>query len=490
MARRYYAKRKRYGYRGRGDYRSTLRSIGKWGSRLGGAAAGGLFGAATAGTNPLSLFNGVVSGMKQGYEQGSNFSKMQGWGDYWNAQPVGNQIIKGGAKVPMMVNQGKDLTGDVYITHREYIGAVTAKGATNTDTVSGFNIVQYPINAAMPNGFPWLSQIAQNFVLYEFQGLIYEFRPTSGEFGAVSTNAVGKVIIATQYDPDAPRFTDDISMENYDYAMSCKPSIPMRHGVECKTRQKATNMLYCRSGSVSRDKIFTDLGTLCVATAGIPVPLNQAIVNLGELWVTYKVKLSRAQVFDSCGKALGTGRDDLYMKSNASNLCGDTSGGLAALPSGGIGLYYPLSNSTNGGALRQSSTINGTIISTALNSFTYTFPQSVTNGMYMVQICAIQPGPAANGFSAPSGWSLGTLAGFSAVTGVVLTGTSNLFNSSASEATFGTTVFLTINAPGGAQASFTPTTTANCAAGTVISVIVTEVPERVAFGPDYWIQTN
>lgn len=486
MARRYY-KRKRYsryprgGLRGRGDYRDTLKSIGKYAIRGLGAAGGALAGYGLKG------FPGVGDGMKYGWKGGEALSQFVGLGDYWNAQPVGNQIIAGGARKPMMVNQSRDLTGDVYVTHREYIGPVQAN-YNGTSPTSGFQLVQYPINAAMQNGFPWLSQIAQNFVLYEFQGLIYEFRPTSGEFGATNTNAVGKVIMATQYDPDAKRFTDDITMENYDYAMSCKPSIPMRHGVECKKSQKSTNMLYCRSGAVERDKIFTDLGTLCVAVSGIPVPTGGGAgqVILGELWVTYKVKLSRAQVFDSVGRGLGTGRDDIYFKSNASTLCGDTSAGVLALPNG-PSLYQPLLG-TNNGAQRNSNTLGGTVTSIATNSFTYQFPSNISTGTFMVQIMAVLPAAAANGISLPGAWSLTSMTAVG-ITGVILVGTANQYNSTAAEQVFGITAYVAVNAPGQTIASFTPTTTNACAAGTAFSVVVTECPAQVAFGPDYWLST-
>ena len=147
------------------------------------------------------------------------------------------------------------------------------------------------------NTFPFLSQIAQNFVMYEFQGLIFEYRPTSGESGA-SNNSLGKVIMATSYDPDAPNFVNAVQMENYDYAMSTKPSCGQLHGVETANHQQFANMQYIRTGASTRDKIFTDVGTFQLATEGVPLGSSTSLI-IGELWVTYRVKLSRANIYGS-----------------------------------------------------------------------------------------------------------------------------------------------------------------------------------------------
>lgn len=222
-----------------------------------------------------------------------------------------NQLVRGSGQKPMTVNSGKDLTGDVYLARREFLGNVYAQvTGINTAAVpkpvqSQFQVNSFNINAGLASTFPWLSQVAKNFTFYELHGLVFEYKPTSGEFGNMNTNALGKVVMCTQYDPDAPNFSSSIQMENYDYATACKPSEHMLHGVETKVKQRSTNMLYVRTGPTAKDEILTDLGDFQIATEGvamnIPVGTGTQTVNIpiGELWVAYKVQLSRANIFNA-----------------------------------------------------------------------------------------------------------------------------------------------------------------------------------------------
>lgn len=252
---------------GMGDYKTAL----KYGSRMAGAAVGGI---ATR----------SIAGAAKGWQAGAGFSRLAGWGDYGPAD--GNQLISGSADVPISVNQADgDLTGDIYINHREFVADIVN---TTADT---FENRTFEINPGLSSSFPWLSQIAKNFTMYEFMGLIFEYKPTSGETGQAN-NSLGSIIMVTDYDPDAPAFTNVTEMQNYDYANSFKPSLDGVHGVETKPSQQAVRMNYIRTGATSRDKIFTDIGLFQIATDGIP----ETGAKVGELWVTYRVKVSRAKI--------------------------------------------------------------------------------------------------------------------------------------------------------------------------------------------------
>lgn len=195
---------------------------------------------------------------------------------------VDNQLISGG-NAPISVNASDDLTGDITFSHTEFVTNIVA-------TTTGFQNRSFAINPGLNGTFPFLSQLARNFTLYDLEGLIFEYRPTSGEMG-VSSNALGKVIMATNYDPDSPAFTTSRIMENYDYAVASKPSLTARHGVETANGQQALDMMYIRQGDQTRDKIFTDLGTFQIATEGLP-----QTGQVGELWVTYTCRLSRSKI--------------------------------------------------------------------------------------------------------------------------------------------------------------------------------------------------
>jgi hypothetical protein len=148
--------------------------------------------------------------------------------------------------------------------------------------------------------------------MYKLEGLMFQYKPTSGE-GAGVSNQLGKIIMATDYDPMADPFINSVQMENYQYSQSTKPSLPMKHGVETDPKQGITDMKYVRTGVSARDKSFTDYGLFQIATEGIPIHGNTLGVvnnNIGELWVAYKVRLSRANLYSSLlGLAI---KNDLY----------------------------------------------------------------------------------------------------------------------------------------------------------------------------------
>lgn len=279
--------RRGVGFVGAGDYKDVL----KYASRGIGAAAGGALGYMGGG------LAGGGAGLSSGWGQGAAFSKFMGWGDY--GPTSGNQIITGmGDQQQISVNQSS-ATGDIIIEHTEFVQNITAS-VTSAPSSSLFQITALPINPGLQGSFPFLAQLAQNFELYEFHGLIFQYKPTSGEYGNNSSNSIGKVAMATNYDPGAANFANSIVLENYDYANSAKPSVGIIHGVETAQSQRYSTQLYVRTGQTARDRIFTDLGTFQIATEGIPfggAGAQTAIV--GELWVTYKIKLSRAQLFQS-----------------------------------------------------------------------------------------------------------------------------------------------------------------------------------------------
>lgn len=356
--------RRESGFVGRGKY-NFLKSAVKYAGRYGPAAA--LAGA--------QLYKGNVAGAVSGWQKGRAMSRMMGFGDY-----VDNQIIEGSTNRPMSVNSGGDLSGDITFSHSEFVANVTVSGTGGTTT--SFQNQGYDINPGLGELFPWLSQIAQNFTLYEFQGLIVEYRPTSGEYGSSSSNALGKVIIATNYNVKEPDFPNAIAMANYDYAISCKPSEHMRHGIETKPGSQALDVLYVRTGeTTTMDQMFTDIGRLQVATEGIAIGGTGAqVAVIGELWIHYKIRLSRANLF---GSILGANiqSDSFFGLSDANTLTGGTATGINTYamaskykldPTGNLWLAQKLTNSMGGQVFASN------------NALTYFWPTTVRNGTYVV----------------------------------------------------------------------------------------------------------
>jgi hypothetical protein len=397
------ALRMRTGFRGRGDYNAL-----NWWQRLGHHSLRGL------GSGIGSYFGNA----SMGHDAGASVSKWLGWGKYrrrnyrgrgdYGGNAGGNQIMGGSVDTPITVNASDDLSGDIYISHREFLQNVTATGgAGNT---SPFANLTFALNPGLEQTFPWLSQIAQNFTLYELEGCIFEFRPTSGELGAVGSNALGKVVMATQYDPDAIPFTSTIQMENYDYANACKPSEHMLHGVETEPTQRATKMMYVRTGPSQKDKVFTDYGLFQIATEGLPIT-NGNTSTIGELWVTYRVKLSRAQLFGSLlGASIPTDYHFGYTAAGGGTLFVNTATQLTT--NGQISSYD--TTVLNSGQLARKKTNNlGTYVQYATGapttSFQVIFPPNIVQGTYQITVLDTHidtTGLAASwtGFITPSGY--------------------------------------------------------------------------------------
>lgn len=283
------------GFYGQGDYKTIARNVGKYGLRVGGALAG------AAGGFKAGGWAGAVEGGQLGWEAGRSLSKMWGLGDYYgNTGQCTNQIIGTGvgSQTNISVNAG-DLSGDVFITRTEFVGNITA--TVQSTGRSNFEIRRYELNPGVSETFPFLSQIAQNYELYDFEGLMFQYKPTSGETSAATTTGLGKVIMGTNYDPTAADFPNSVIMENYDYTNSFKPSVGGLHGVETAHGRQHMDLMYVRpSGEKNKDMLNTDLGAFFVATEGIPGPTGSVSESLiGELWVSYRCRLSRAQLFTS-----------------------------------------------------------------------------------------------------------------------------------------------------------------------------------------------
>jgi len=230
------------------------------------ADTGGIIGRAAG-----SFFGNSKVGSSVGRWLGSGIGSIFGSGDYQvvGANPKYN-ILNGN------VPQFSSTRATNIVCHREYIGDVVGTTAfTNT---------LYPLNPGVSNAFPWLQGIASNYQQYRFHGMVFEFRPLITDF--VTSGAPGVMIMATNYNSDLPRYTTKQEMENSEFAVSVKPTMALRHMVECDPRQTPISELYVRAAPVpsGQDLRVYDLGTFQLATQGNP---NQL---LGELWVTYCVE--------------------------------------------------------------------------------------------------------------------------------------------------------------------------------------------------------
>jgi hypothetical protein len=215
---------------------------------------------------------------------GSGIGHIMGSGDYTllGPQPEYN-VLANGNQIPKF-NSNKQTN---IICHREYIGDILGTAA--------FTNRSYPLNPGMSTTFPWLSTIAQNYQEYKFHGLIFEFRPLITDF--VTSGAPGVVVMATNYNADAPVYISKQQMENSEYAVSVKPTENLMHGIECAVTQTVLPQLYTRSANppAGQDLRLYDQGLFQFASQGNPIQL------LGELWVSYCVEFFKPVIANEAG---------------------------------------------------------------------------------------------------------------------------------------------------------------------------------------------
>jgi len=189
------------------------------------------------------------------------------------------------------------------ISHREYIQDV--------ESSIGFVNSTFPLNPANAACFPWLSNIALNFQEYIVHGMVFQFVSTSADALNSTNTALGTVIMGTDYNAANLPYASKQAAENAEFTVSCRPSMSLRHAIECDPHQSPIGELYIRTGAQPSDTDIRlyDLGRFQIATQG----MQAASVNIGELWVTYQVALFKPRLFS----ALGRLSDAQYIASSA-----------------------------------------------------------------------------------------------------------------------------------------------------------------------------
>lgn len=251
-------------------------SYGRMGLKAAGGALGGLIGGPT--------------GVAIGSTAGNILSDIVGLGDY----DVKKNIFMSG-RLPKMANIPK--AGGTVIRFQEYLGDIyNTADIANPGT---FNVQTFLINAANAETFPWLNQIAANYESYSFEGIIFEFRSTSGDALNSTNTALGSVMMATQYDVADAVFASKTEMLNYEFSNSVKPSQNCMHMIECAPGQNVLSELYCLDGAAppATDSRLYHLGRFCIATVGF----QAANVNIGELHITYQVRLLKPKLYATLG---------------------------------------------------------------------------------------------------------------------------------------------------------------------------------------------
>ena len=245
---------------------ALMKRIPKGTFRAVGGAAGGALG------GPI--------GSKIGRRVGAGISDITGYGDY--TVTSGLTSTPNDVDIPAFVSRNSN---GITVAHREYVGTVTLP------TTTGFSAESYVINPGNASLFPWLSALAANFQEYRFDGLVFTFQSRTSEYAA--DNAMGTVMMATNYNVQEYPFSNASNLLNTQFAVSAKPSKSFIHAIECDSHLASNPYKYVRDPnaqdpSVVSDPRFYDLGRTTLATEGIPGAPGYVV---GVLYVSYKIEL-------------------------------------------------------------------------------------------------------------------------------------------------------------------------------------------------------
>jgi hypothetical protein len=261
---------------------------------------------------------GTMFGMPMvGRSLGAGISRITGQGDYSLAAPKCNSLMMGGGPPAF-----SPLSSGFRIKHREYIQDIQS---STTFASTAFNI-----NPGLPNLFPWLSSVAQNFEEYRIHGMIFYLNSLSATAVSSTNTALGLWGAVTVYDPTEPDFTTKQQCENYVGCQTAVPSCSVLHGIECKPNVNVLDRLYVRQGTItdSEDLKFYDVGKTQIFTQG-----SQAVATIGELWISYDIEFMKPKLPTNQSNFVATDRYQLNATTDANPL------GVGNVPVAGSSLF-------------------------------------------------------------------------------------------------------------------------------------------------------
>lgn len=238
-----------------------------------------------------------------------------------------NVLVDGGAPASRMSGAG-DETNTIFYENTEYLQDVFGPANSN------FTNLSWSLNPGLIENFPLLAQNAMNYEEYEFVQLLFHFRSTVDASATNNTTgSTGTIVMAVNYNPSSAPFTNKETMMQYHGAVAGRLTDDHTCGVECDPSKNAgTAQKLVRSLPVvyNQDVKSFDLGTFQLAIVNAPSAwYNQQV---GELWCTYKVKLTKPKLYAALAsnvqewRAVSNGSESttalmgtspLYMQQNA-----------------------------------------------------------------------------------------------------------------------------------------------------------------------------
>lgn len=229
---------------------------------------------------------------------GKKLQKLIGRGDYSleGSQTSVNSLIKGN---PSAYSSFGDNHAETVVEYREYIGDL-ATGTVTPQTAgtllgSDTNLFYqtFNVNPGDPTVFPWFNKIATRYEEYRFDGLIFEYVSTTSPYN--TNSAMGEVIITSQDNVTATELTTRQSMFNTEMCCTGRLDRNIMYGVECA--QQAQKWYYVKgNASAATPANLQDFVKVYFASQVAATFPSDSV--LGEIWVTYRVRLRGPVMLD------------------------------------------------------------------------------------------------------------------------------------------------------------------------------------------------
>lgn len=271
------------GYGGKSRY-NIIQGLGAY-SAPKSAAFGRNLGAGIGGLlpGPWKLLGGPLGAV--GGWLGNKVGTILGLGEYEVSQ---NSIIHEGQTPPMM-HRSEDT---IVVRHREYMGDIYS------GVGGAFRVQSFQLQPGLSSTFEWLAPIAGQYQEWIPHGMVMEFKSNSGDVVSGTSSELGMVIMATDYNAFGQNpFQNKTQMLNTVYSTNAKITDSFYHPIECAPHRNVMDMLFVRTGAIPANQPpqLYDLGTFAIASQGCQGD-NQ---NLGELWMTYEIGLSKASLIQT-----------------------------------------------------------------------------------------------------------------------------------------------------------------------------------------------
>lgn len=174
---------------------------------------------------------------------------------------------------------GYNKNGDMKLTHCELINTITTTNDNNS--VNGFTLVGWAVNAGLKSTFPFLSSLAANYKTYKFSSLSFHF------IARGNYTRDGAVMFYAEYDPDTQPPENRIEFLNRSNAVENQVFKNTTYALKKKDMEKEKSH-YVRLGKVDniKDLKLYDVANLFFAYEG--TPKNTLI---GDIFVSYSVTL-------------------------------------------------------------------------------------------------------------------------------------------------------------------------------------------------------